>query len=333
MGSTNTTSALGAADGIEIGYWLSSEEFAAPVLVRNAVEAEAAGFGTAMISDHFAPWIPRQGHSPFVWSTLGGIATQTRTLRVGVGVAAMLHRSHPVNVAQAAATIETMMPGRFFLGLGTGERLNEHVVDASWPAARHRREALREAIDIIRDLWAGKTVTRDGFFTADRAKLYTRPDTAPPIVVAASGKQTAQLAGELADGLLGLTPDPDVVEAFAVAGGEGRPRLAQLHVCWAESERDARATAHKYWPIAALPARILTELALPQDFAAAARLVDEDAVAERIPCGPDPAVHAAAVQRLVGAGYTTVYVHQVGPDQAGFIDYCKRTLLPELGCR
>jgi G6PDH family F420-dependent oxidoreductase len=282
-----------------------------------------------MISDHFAPWLPTQGHSPFVWSTLGGIAERTSSLRVGTGVTAPLGRMHPAVIAQAAATIETMMPGRFFLGLGTGERLNEHVAAPSWPDAGTRRETLADALEVIRDLWSGKTVSRTrGKVRIDRAELFTRPETPPPIVVAASGKRTARLAGECADGLLGLTPNPDIVDAFEAAGGSSKPRLAQVHVCWGPSAEEARALAHRWWPIAGLPPRLMSELALPEDFAAATQLVTVDDVARRVTCGPDPEVHLGSIRRLVGAGYTTVYLHQIGPDQAGFLDFSRRELLP-----
>jgi coenzyme F420-dependent glucose-6-phosphate dehydrogenase len=329
MGSGNTTAALGSGACLELGYWLSSEEHSAASLIANAVRCERSGFRTAMISDHFAPWIPVQGQSPFVWSTLGGIASATSGLRVGTGVTAPLHRMHPVMVAQAAATIETMMPGRFFLGLGTGENLNEHVTRKRWPTAPERRHALREGLDIIRALWAGETVSRsDGSFEVERAQLFTRPDTPPPVVIAASGKKTAKLAGELADGLLGLEPDPDIVDVFEAEGGQDCPRLAQLQVCWAPTESEARCVAHRWWPIAGLPPGLLTELARPEDFAAAAELVTEDDVAEHVTCGPDPDVHAAAIHRLVAAGFTTIYLHQVGPNQDGFLDFCQRELLP-----
>ena len=331
MASTSTTDALGSGSRVELGYWLSSEEHPADALVDHALAAEDAGFRTATVSDHFAPWLPTQAHSPYVWATLGAIASQTSTLRVGTGVTVALHRTHPVTVAQAAATVETMMPGRFFLGLGTGERLNERVTSARWPTAPERRDALREAIDIIRDLWAGKTVSRNGGrFEVEGAELFTRPDTPPPIVVAASGKKSATLAGELGDGMIGLAPEPDVVNAFESAGGKEKPRLAQLHLCWAPTEVEARRVAHRWWPIAGLPSRLLTELARPDDFVAAAQLVSEDDVAEKISCGPDPEIHAREISLLVAAGFNGIYLHQIGPDQNRFLDFCQQELLPRV---
>jgi coenzyme F420-dependent glucose-6-phosphate dehydrogenase len=327
MGSTN---ALGSPDRLELGYWLSSEEHPPGALVDHAVNAERAGFRTAMISDHFAPWIPLQGNSPFVWSVLGGIANATASLRVGTGVSAPVHRMHPLVIAHAAATVEVMMPGRFFLGLGAGERLNEHVMGERWPTPKERRSMLREAIGLIRDLWSGKTVSRRGkHFTVEHAGLFTRPDTPPPIVVAAGGKRAAKLAGEEADGVLGVAPTPDVVDAFEAAGGTGKPRLAQLHVCWAQSECEARQIATRWWPNAAISSPLLTELALPTQFEAAAEHVTEDMVAKEVVCGPDVERHAAAIQRFVAAGFTTIYLHQIGPDQLGFLEFCRRELLPQ----
>src|SRR3977135_3468798 len=171
----DSTDALGSPDRVEVGYWLSREGHPADALVDHAVSAERAGFRTAMISDHFAPWIPLQGNSPFVWSVLGGIASSTTSLRVGTGVTAPVHRMHPLVIAHAAATVEVMMPGRFFLGLGTGERLNEHVMGERWPAPKERRSMLREAVRLIRDLWSGSTVSRRGeHFTVEQATLHTR---------------------------------------------------------------------------------------------------------------------------------------------------------------
>jgi coenzyme F420-dependent glucose-6-phosphate dehydrogenase len=326
-----STDALGTPERLELGYWLSSEEHDARTLVANAAAAEAFGFSTAMISDHLHPWVPQQGQSAFVWTVLGGIATSTRKLRVGTGVTAPIHRLHPMLIAHAAATVEVMMPGRFFLGLGSGERLNEQATGERWPAPKERRARLEEALDVIRKLWSGRPVTHEGdHFRLERAQLFTRPASPPPIVLAAGGKKTAQLAGRAADGLVGVHDDPEIVEAFEVAGGGGKPRLAQVHLCWAATEAEARRTAQYWWPIAGVPEPLLAELATPQQFAAAARSVTEDAVARRVTCGPDPEVHLAAIKRFVAAGYTTVYLHQVGPEQCGFLQFARSELLPRL---
>ncbi len=321
------TPALGDPSRLELGYWLSSEEHAPNTLVANARAAEDAGFATAMISDHFAPWVPQQHHSSFVWSVLGGIAGATDHLRIGTGVTAPVYRMHPVAIAQAAATVATMMPGRFFLGLGTGERLNEHAVGRGWPPPSERTTMLRDAFDVIRALLDGDTVTRDGaHFRVERATLHTLPATPPPIAVAAGGPGNAQLAGELADAMVATAPDAELVTAFESAGGMGKPRVGQLDVCWATTEHEARATAHHWWPNGALP--FCTRSSRPSEFAEAAELVTEDAVARNVVCGPDPQPIAHAIDRYVAAGFTTVYLHQVGPDQLGFLDFAKGELLP-----
>ncbi|HEX9993009.1 MAG TPA: TIGR03557 family F420-dependent LLM class oxidoreductase [Acidimicrobiales bacterium] len=314
---------------VTIGYWLSSEEHPPGALVDNAVRAEEAGFDAAMISDHFHPWVPRQGNSPFVWAVLGAIARVTTTLRVGTGVSAPVHRIHPVVLAQAAATVEVMMPGRFFLGLGTGERLNEQWAAQRWPRAGERREMLEEAVDVIRRLFAGKNVIQEGpHWRVEQAQLYTRPDRPPPIMIAVSGWRSAEMAGRLGDGMIGVAAEPKHVEAFEAAGGGGKPRIGQVHVCWAEDEAGARRTAREWWPQGALPAPLLSELSQPSQFEAAARMVTEDDVARSVVCGPDPERHVDAVARFVAAGFTEVYVHQVGPDQEGFLRFYRDAVLP-----
>ena len=316
--------------GVRLGYWLSSEEHHPADLVRHAVAAEQHGFTTAMISDHLHPWTPTQGHAPFVWSGLGAIGQATSTLRGGTGVVAPGSRSHPINIAQAAATAEVLMPGRSFLGLGSGERLNEQAFGERWPRAGERRARLSEANDIIRRLWSGGDFSfRGDWFSVEHAQLHTLPDTPPPLFVAGGGR-TAAMAGEKADGLIGVDPDPTGVESFEHGGGTGKPRLAQLHVCWASTESEARATALRWWPQVGLPPSVLSELARPSDFAALAGLVDEDRVAAQVVCGPDPDRPLQAIARFVGAGYTEVHVHQVGPAQSGFLDFYRDRVLPEL---
>ncbi len=322
---------MSTAEPIEVGYWLSSEEHGPRALVEHARLAEANGFEHAMISDHLHPWVPAQGHSPFVWGVLGAIAAATDHLHVATGVTAPVKRMHPVVVAHAAATAAVLLEGRFALGLGTGEALNEHVVGGAWPRPAIRRRVLREAIEVVRRLFAGGEVSYDGeHVTVEHAQLFTRPAEPPPIWVAASGRRSAQLAGEVADGIVGLAPDPSLLSAFETAGGAGNPRLAQLHVCWAETEGEAVATARRWWPNGALPASLLSELPRPSQFEDAAELVDEGAVAKAVVCGPNPEDAARAVQRFAAAGFTRVYVHQVGPDQAGFMRFWSSAVRPRL---
>jgi G6PDH family F420-dependent oxidoreductase len=316
----------------EVGYWLSSEEHGPRALVQHAVRAEAAGFRRAMISDHLHPWTPTQGHSPFVWGVLGAIAQATSELHVATGVTAPIIRVHPAIVAHAAATAAVLLEGRFELGVGTGERLNEHVVGERWPRPGTRRRMLAEAIDVIKDLLGGGKVDHEGeHYRVEHMRLFTVPTTPPPVLVAASGRRTAQLAGERADGLISYSPDPNLVEAFERAGGSGRPRIGQVHVCWAPTEEEARRTALEWWPNGGIPQRLTTELERPEDFASLAAMVTEDDVAEAVVCGPDPEVHVRAVTRFGAAGYDRVYVHQVGPDQAGFVEFWTREVAPALG--
>ena len=316
---------------LRLGYWLSSEEHAPRRLVELAVAAERAGFRTAMISDHYHPWVEAQGQAPFVWGVLGAIAQATSELEVGTGVTAPIQRIHPAIVAQAAATATCLMPGRFFLGVGSGERLNEHVTGQHWPSAGVRREMLEEAVGVIRRLFEGDDVNHRGtHFTVEHARLYSLPDEPPPIYLATGGKRSAALAGRIADGLIGVVPSPDHIDAFEANGGTGKPRLAQLHVCVDEDEAAARRTALRYWPQGALKRTSLTELPRPTEFEEIAALVTEDQVAETVVCGTDVERHLEAIAGFATAGYDTVYVHGVGPDQEAFFRFYADEVLPKL---
>ena len=314
---------------VELGYTLSSEEFRPNQLVEHAVRAEQIGFTFAGISDHFHPWMDSQGHSPFVWSTLGGIAARTSRLRVLTGVTAPIIRYHPAILAQATATIADMMPGRFIFGVGTGEYLNEHVTGEHWPPISTRQEMLAEAVDIIRQLWQGGYTTIYGdYYTVENARIYTLPEQLPPIYVAASGPESATLAGQIGDGLVSTSPQAQTVQAFQQAGGNGKPIYGQLTVCWAQDEQQARETALTYWAYTALPGQISQELALPQYFQEAAKLVTPETIAQSVVCGPDPEQYHQKIKAYADAGFTHVYLHQVGPDQEGFFEFARRELLP-----
>ncbi len=312
----------------EIGYTLSSEEHPPRELVRYARLAEETGFTYALVSDHFHPWVSAQGQSPFVWATLGGVAQATERLRVGTGVTCPTIRTHPAIVAHAAATVAAMMPGRFFLGLGTGENLNEHVVGARWPAGDQRLEMLAEAIDVIRLLWEGGQKTHRGrHYTVEDARLYTLPDEPPPICVAAAKPKAAELAARN-DGFIGVAPEEELIVRFEQAGGSGKPRYGQIHVCWGDDADEAKQTAFELWPNAAMKGELSQELPNPEHFEQAAQMVTPDDVAESVPCGPDPEPIIAAIDEYAGAGYDHVYLHQIGPDQEGFIRFAERELLP-----
>lgn len=314
---------------MELGYAISSEEHAPLDLVRNATRAEEAGFTFALVSDHFHPWLDRQGHSPFVWGVLGGIAVATERLTVGTGVTCPTTRIHPAIVAHAAATAAAMLPGRFFLGVGTGENLNEHVLGQRWPSAAIRREMLEEAIEVMRELWRGELTSHRGrHYTVENARLYTLPEEPIDVMIAAGGPEAAELAGRIGDGLVGTAPEAELLDAFDEAGGAGKPRYGQLTVCWAKREADARRTAHELWPTAALEGPLGQELPLPSHFEAASAMVTEEDVAKAVVCGPDPEAHAEQLDAFREAGYTHVYVHQVGPDQDGFLRFYADELLP-----
>ena len=315
----------------KIGYTLSSEEHRPSDLVRFARAAEDAGFDFLSISDHFHPWVDRQGNSPLVWAVLGAVAEATEQVEVTTGVTCPTVRVHPAIVAQAAATVAAMMPGRFMLGVGAGENLNEHIVGSGWPEPAVRHERLEEAVAIIRKLWSGELVSHRGnHYTVEEARIYTLPEEPPPILVATGGDDATELAGRVGDGMFGLVPEADVIEGFEAAGGKGKPKLGQVHVCWAEDEDEARKTAREWWPTTALPGTLSWELRLPAHFEEATQDVTEEDVAESVVCGPDPKPHLDAIREFIDAGYTHVYYHQIGPDQEGFIGFCERELLPEL---
>jgi len=316
---------------MRLGYALSSEEHPPQDLVRYAREAEARGFDFCFISDHFHPWVSRQGHSPFVWSVLGAISQTTSRIPFGTGVTAPIIRTHPAVIAHAAATTAAMLPGRFMFGVGTGENLNEHVVGEGWPDADDRLAMLEEAIEVIRQLWTGEEVTfRGGHYKVDRARLYTLPDEPPPILIAAKGDKALEFAAQAGDGLVGLTPEREFIERFESAGGRGKPRYGQLHVCWAENESEAKRTAHEWWPNTAVPPKPTVDLASPADFEEAAKEVSAEDVAEKVTLGPDPKTHLDAIREYEDAGYDHVYVHQIGPDQDGFFRFYSEEILPEV---
>jgi coenzyme F420-dependent glucose-6-phosphate dehydrogenase len=315
---------------VEIGYQLSSEEHPAPDLVGYARRAEEVGFAYAVISDHYHPWIHRQGQAPFVWAALGAIAQATARLRLGTAVTAPIRRTPPYLVAQAAATAATLLPGRFFLGVGTGENLNEHITGERWPPTRLRREMLEEAVAVIRKLWAGGTLEHFGrHYTVDNARVYSRPSEPPPIVVAAGGRSAAEFAARIGDGLIAVEPSEDLVQAFEENGGKGKPRYAQVDVCVADDEAEARRIARAQWAApAAIPPRLLPKLRVPADFQAVAELVSEEQVAERVLCSADPEAHLRRIREFVDAGFDHVHVHQVGANQEAFFRFYERDVLP-----
>jgi G6PDH family F420-dependent oxidoreductase len=317
-----------------LGYALSSEEHRPNDLVRHARRAEEVGFTFALISDHFHPWVSAQGHSPFVWSVIGAIAQATETLRLGTGVTCPTIRIHPAIIAQAAATAAAMMPGRFFLGVGSGENLNEHVLGDRWPPFDIRAAMLEEAVDVIRQLWTGETVSFWGdFYTVEDAKLFTVPETVPSLMVAASGSTMAKIAGRIGDGLINTAPKATIVETFHKAGAsdEKRPCYGQMTVCWAKSVAEAQQTVYQQWPNSGLKGELSQELRTVKHFEQAAKMLTPEQAAEEIVCGPDAQAHIEMIEQYTEAGYEHVYIHQIGPDQEGFFNFYAREVLPHFG--
>ncbi|MCA1587420.1 MAG: TIGR03557 family F420-dependent LLM class oxidoreductase [Chloroflexi bacterium] len=313
------------------GYALSSEEHTSRDLVRHAALAEEAGFEFALISDHFHPWLDDQGHSPFVWSVLGGISRETTKLEIGTGVTAPIIRTHPAIIAHAAATTGEMFEGRFFLGVGTGENLNEHVLGDGWPIYEDRRAMLVEAIEIMRGLWDGDLFSYRGeYYTVENARLYTLPAEPVRIMVAAGGPESAELAGELGDGFIGTSPEAEVVKTFRSSGGEGKPTYGQVTLCWAKTKDEGAKTLHKIWRSAGVPGDLSYELPLPRHFEQASELVAPKKLAETMPVGPKVDRYVEVIQQYVDAGYDHVYLHQVGPDQEGFFRFWRDELQPAL---
>jgi G6PDH family F420-dependent oxidoreductase len=314
---------------VEIGYSLSSEEHAPADIVRFAELAEQAGFGYALISDHYHPWVDAQGHSGFVWGMLGAIAQRTQKLVVGTGVTCPTVRIHPAIIAQSAATAACLMPGRFFLGVGSGENLNEHIVGDKWPPADIRLEMLEEAVDVLRLLWQGGVQSFYGdYYAVENARVYDLPDEPVKIMVAASGPKAADLAARIGDGLISTAPQKEIVNAFAAQGDSKRPRYGQLTVSWAASKDQAIKTALEIWPNAGVPGELSQELSTPAHFKQASQNVTADVIRESVVCGPDAQPILDKVEEYAQAGFTHVYLHQVGADQEGFLRFATSELLP-----
>ena len=315
----------------EIGIALSSEDWGPRELVELAGKAEEAGFEYAFISDHYHPWIDAQGSSPFVWSVIGGIAEATDRLRLATGVTCPMIRIHPAIVAHAAATVACLMPGRFFLGVGTGENLNEHVLGAKWPASDERLEMLEEAVEVIRLLWQGGYQTHRGkHYTVENLRIFDLPNEPIEIAVAAMQPQAAELAGRIGDSLVNVAPKKEIVEKFEESGGKGKPRYGQITVCYAKSKDDAKKTAFEFWPNALVEGSASQELPLPSDFEQLVEGREADELGGTMTLGPDVAEYVDKVKEYDKAGYTHVYFHHVGPDQDAYLTFAQNELLPKL---
>jgi probable non-F420 flavinoid oxidoreductase len=317
---------------VEIGYHASHEQFPPSRLAALAAAAEDAGFDAVLSSDHFAPWSADQDESGFAWTWLGAAMAQT-TIPFGI-VTAVGDRYHPAITAQAIATVEELFPGRFTPALGSGQALNEHVTGAHWPRKPERNKRLRECADIIGRLLNGETVDHEGTVTVRGARLYTRPQTPPPLFAAALTPRTAREVAAWADGLITVNAAPDylreVVDAFREGGGEGKPVHLQVHVSWDPDEDRARALALEQWRFCVLPPILNEELELPEQFDAACAHIPPEAIEPGVHVAADPARHAAQLAAYADMGFTRVYVHQVGPDQERFVDVFGEHVLPQL---
>ena len=299
-------------------------------MVRAAQRAEAVDFPYVQMSDHFHPWTDRQGQSPFVWSVIAGVAATTKTIRIGTGVTCPMIRTHPVTIAHAAMTSQVMSDGRFFLGVGSGENLNEHIVGGKWPPVEVRQEMLEESIEVMRLLFRGGERSHRGrYFTLEDARLYTIHDAPPPIYVAASGPEAAELAARVGDGLICSNPEAEVVKKFQSSGGDG-PRYVELQVCWGEDEEKCRKLAHDLWKTGGIGGQIAQELRRPADFEAVAEHVTQEKSTKHTPVGPDVEAYVDAVREAAKAGFDHIGIHQVGPDQDGFLEFWARELRPAL---
>ncbi len=315
---------------MRLGYFLSCEEYTPSELVEQAELAEDAGFESLWISDHFHPWNDEQGQSPFVWSMIGALAKVT-SLPVTTAVTCPTMRVHPAVIAQAAATSAVLLEGRFVLGVGSGEALNEHILGEAWPTTDVRLEMLEEAVGLIRDLWSGEVVSHRGqYYTVDTARIYTLPDSPPPIYISGFGPKAIDLAGRIGDGYITTSPDADARRQFAAAGGAGKPTQAGFKVCVADSKDDGVAIAHRLWANSGLPGELSQVLPSPRHFEQASTLVTPEMTGESVVCGREPKEHIEAFGPYLDAGFDEIYVANMGPHYAQMITLYRDEVIPVL---
>lgn len=312
------------------GYHASHEQHAPSRLLEYVRLAEQAGFGAAMCSDHFHPWIERQGHSGFAWSWLGA-ALEATNLSFGC-VNAPGWRYHPAIIAQAAATLAEMYPDRFWLAVGSGEALNEHITGQRWPPKSERNARLIESVTVMRKLWAGESVTHSGRIVVEEAKLYSRPARPPALFGAALSTETAEWIGSWADGLITIGAPgaklAELLDAFRRGGGAGKPIKVQASLAWAPTMAEARDGAWSQWRGNVVGADVLAILRTCAEFEAAATFVTPDDVARHLPVSHDPLFHAERLQEYVDAGATDIYLFNVAPPQREFIEVFAERVLP-----
>lgn len=316
-----------------IGYHASHEQFTPSRLLGLVAAAERAGFGAAMCSDHVLPWSERQGQSGFAWSWLGS-ALQASSLSFGV-VNAPGDRYHPAIIAQAAATLAEMYPGRFWIAAGSGEYLNEHITGAPWPDKATRNRRLRESVEVMRRLWRGETVDFSGEITVKRARLYTTPDRPVPVFGAALSPETAKLLAGWADGLITVSGPIEsvrnVISAWNEGGGGGKPVYLQVKLAWALSDREAFDGAWDQWRVNVLPAEDLAGLMLPEEFDAAGAHVTRERLESHVLIGSDPGMFRARLEEYLALGVSRLYLHNVGRNQDAFIETFGSRVLPAFG--
>lgn len=315
---------------MRIGYFLSSEEFTPAQMLEQARAAERAGFQGLWISDHFHPWIDAQGQSPFVWSMIGALSQACR-LPVTTAVTCPTMRIHPAIIAQAAATAAVLHEGRFVLGVGTGEALNEHIYGDAWPSAGVRLEMLKEAVELIRKLWEGDFVYHDGeHYTLENARIYTLPDKPPPIYVSGFGPKSVNLAARIGDGYIGTMPDAERVRRFRGVGGGDKPCQAGFKAAFAESEEEGMRIAYERWPNAGIPGELSQVLPSPRHFEQASQLVKPEMMKKVFVCGNDPDAHLKQIDAYKQAGYDELYVANIGPHHEGLIEMYAKHILPNV---
>lgn len=311
---------------MEIGYKLIAEAYSPQDIVRQAVQAEAAGFDFVEVSDHFHPWLPEQGHSGFAWSILAAAAARTERIRLATGVTCPFIRYHPAIIAQAAATTALLSDGRFTLGLGAGERLNEHVVGGGWPSVRVRHEMFREALEIIRLLWQGGSHSYDGrHLTLEDARVYDLPEVLPPIAVAISGPKSAAIAAELGDGIFATEPKPELTQAYAEAGGSGA-RYCEVPFSFAPDPQAGAESAHRLFRFGITGWKIQADLPNVVNYDAATAFITPDDMAAQFACGRDVGRYLEVAQQFVDAGFDHLALVNAGPDPDGFFAFFEAEL-------
>ncbi len=315
---------------MRIGYFLSCEEYTPAELVEQAKAAEEAGFTGLWISDHFHPWNNEQGNSPFVWSVIGAIS-QVCDLPVTTAVTCPMVRTHPAIIAQAAATSAEMLGGKFILGVGSGEALNEHILGDAWPSADVRLEMLEEAVWLIRELWTGEVITTEGkYYKVDHARIYNLPETPPDIYVSGFGPKATELAARIGDGFINTSPDDLLLKKFK-EDSDGKPAQAGAKVAYAPTAEEGWGHAYRLWPNAGLPGEMAQILPTPEHFQQATQLVTEEMTKESVVAGNDPDQHLEQIQQYADAGFDELYIANMGPHYREMISFYGDLVLPQVG--